>query len=337
MLKNKLKLLPIILIISLLLTSCQQKIYCIESQNFLMDTLMKIQIFTPNSKFSLSPYFDILEDLDKRYDRHWDNSFLYKLNHGTYNGSFTKDDLKILNKASYYYDKTEGLFDISIAPLLDLWDINSDSPKVPIQKEIDNLLPNVGFSKINFDSEILSIPPNIEIDFGAILKGFATDKLKEKLDKDNISSALIDLGGNIYAHGYKPDGTEWKIGIRNPEENANDYVGILSVHDKAVVTSGIYERYFIENNNIFHHILNPKNGYPVENNLLSVTIVSENGLDADILSTACFLMGLEKGLSFVNKLENVDAIFITKKRQLYLSSNLYDYWQQTDSNFVAIY
>ena len=177
----------------------------------------------------------------------------------------------------------------------------------------------------------------MKIDLGGIAKGYAADKIYKYLKEDeNLENALINLGGNIRILGNKEKNQPFSIGIQDPTKPRGNSIGNIKVSDKSVVTSGIYERYLEKNNKIYHHMLNPHTGYPFENNLSSVTIISDKSIICDALSTTTFGLGIEKGLKLIESLDNVDAIFVTKDKKIYLSSNLKDKLNLTDNSFTII-
>ena len=194
---------------------------------------------------------------------------------------------------------------------------------VPKKSKINKALKYVNYQDIILKNNRVKLSyPTQSIDLGGIAKGYVADQLKDFLESKQISSAIINLGGNILTIGNN-QGEDFKIGIKKPFAQKDDeYSATIHIRDKSVVTSGIYERYFEENNKIYHHILDPETGYPVENNLYSVTIISDRSEEGDALSTATFVMGLEKGLSFVNQSEGIEAVFITKDYKLHLSDGL---------------
>lgn len=174
----------------------------------------------------------------------------------------------------------------------------------------------------------------MQLDLGGIAKGYAADVAASIIKEHGNQAAIINLGGNVYAYGEKANGDSFKIGVQNPFSPRGAYLGILSVKDQTVVTSGTYERFFEQDGTVYHHILDPKTGYPVENNLESVTIVTESSMSADALSTMTFVLGLEKGLNLVESLDDVEALFITKDHQLYASSGFLNNFELTDDSFT---
>ena len=161
--------------------------------------------------------------------------------------------------------------------------------------------------------------PKCRIDLGGIAKGYIADRLKEYLEKEGIEHATINLGGNVLTIGTKPDGSDYKIGIQKPFAADGEVLEVLSVHDRSVVSSGDYERYFEKDGVIYHHILDPQSGWPVQNDLDQVTILSDSSADGDALSTTCYVLGLEKGMKLIQEMDDVEAIFVTKEGEIYRS------------------
>lgn len=157
------------------------------------------------------------------------------------------------------------------------------------------------------------------LDLGAIAKGYIADRIKDYLLEQGVKSATINLGGNVLCVGEKPEGTPFKIGIQKPFSDRSETIAVMNISDKSVVSSGIYERYFEKDGKIYHHILNPATGYPYDNHLVSVTIISDKSVDGDGLSTSCFALGLDKGMELINSLPDVQAVFITDDYELHYS------------------
>jgi thiamine biosynthesis lipoprotein len=209
----------------------------------------------------------------------------------------SKEVIDLLDKACYFARRTDGAFDPAIGPLVELWGIGTDHPYIPTQAEIDTLLPLVDWRDIRYDAEARTVflpKKGMKLDFGAIAKGYAADELIAIIDRANVKRAIVDLGGNVYVWGKKTDGTKWRVGIKNPYDPEGEPVIRLDIDSNTVVTSGTYERFFEQDGVRYHHILDPKTGYPAYNGILSSTIVCESSLVADGLSTSVFVMGKEK-------------------------------------------
>lgn len=212
------------------------------------------------------------------------------------------NSVNVFKKAFYITELTEGAFNMSIAPLVNLWDIKNRTIP-PTCEEIDYALSLSGEDKISFDNGKISFKfPGNGIDIGAIGKGYAGDVIAKELTELDLDYGIINLGGNIRVFGQKPDNKPFSIGIRNPlSDISSDIVLTVSIYSGSVVTSGAYERYFEYHGKRYHHIIDPSTGYPSESDLLSVTILSEDGVYADALSTGCFVIGLEKSKNVLKK------------------------------------
>ena len=217
-------------------------------------------------------------------------------------GALSKDCVNLIAKSLKIFYDTDGAFDITVYPLMEAWGFPAKKYQVPEKKTIENLLKNVDASKIHLNEKNASVtlPKNAEIDLGGIAKGYTSDKIMEIFRSYGVEAGMVSLGGNVQTYRTKPDGSLWKVGIENPDQG-KDYLGILTIRDQAVVTSGGYERYFEKDGKRYHHIIDPKTGYPAETGLKSVTVVSEDGALADGLSTALFVMGKAKALDYWNR------------------------------------
>ena len=208
---------------------------------------------------------------------------------------------------------------------MEAWGFPTQNFQVPSQEALDQLLPLTDAGNISYDKATKKISFGVEgmkIDLGGIAKGYTSSRIMDIYKENGISSGLVNLGGNVQALGTKTDGTKWKIAVQSPDDG-DDYLGILSIQDKAVITSGGYERYFEQDGVSYHHIIDPKTGYPAESGLVSVTIVSEDGTLADGLSTSLFVMGEEKTADFWRKhKDDFDAILMSDNGTLYVTEGL---------------
>lgn len=229
----------------------------------------------------------------------------------------------LIEDSLYYSELSNGTFDITVAPLSNLWNFTGDTHQVPSDEDITKSLSYVNYKNISVEENVVTLSnSNAQIDLGGIAKGFVADKIKSYMIQMGVNSAIIDLGGNILTIGSKDNNENYNIGIKKPFGNADEYAAIVKVSDLSVVTSGVYERYFYDNDILYHHILDTTTGYPVDNNLLSVTIISNESLTGDALSTTCFALGLKKGKKLIESTEDVEAVFIDKDYNLHLTSGL---------------
>lgn len=242
---------------------------------------------------------------------------------------FTVSDMlcDILQTGLRYSKASKGNFDITIAPVTSLWDFKAEDPKVPDGKAIKEALKYVDYRKLSIEGNHLGMmQPGQKIDLGGIAKGYIADDLKKYLQEQGVSGATINLGGNVLCIGEKNDGEAFRIGIQQPFADRNETAAVVGIKDLSVVSSGIYERYFrTEDGKLYHHIMNPKTGYPFENDLYGVTILSDDSVDGDALSTTCFALGKEKGMEYINSLDDVYALFITSDGKLWYSEGFKAY------------
>lgn len=233
---------------------------------------------------------------------------------------------KLVNYSAKYGKLSKGCFTMGIEPVSSLWDFSTEKPSVPQDTKIRQALTYVGDKHIHLQDDRLSFSlPGTGIEFGGIAKGFIADRLKDLLRQDGVTSALIDLGGNILCLGSKPDGTAFRIGVRQPFSDRDEIIDTVAVKDLSVVSSGIYERCFQQDGKFYHHILDPATGYPVDNTLMAVTILSKASVDGDGLSTTCFGLGLEKGMALIDSLDDVEAVFVTKDEKMHYSKGYAEY------------
>jgi len=232
----------------------------------------------------------------------------------------------VLQEALRIAERTSGAFDPTIGPLVDLWDIGGDNSQVPSQQAIDHARSLVDWRLVEIDSQrgTVYLPKQgMALDLGGIAKGYAADELVAIAQEAGIQQALFDLGGNIYAFGTKADGTPWRVGVKDPAQPGGSPALALAVQDRSVVTSGMYERFFEQEGIRYHHILNPATGYPVWNDIHSVTIVSKSSLLADALSTSVFVLGREKGLALLES-EDAEGVIIGEDNLVYPTSGIAD-------------
>lgn len=304
---NKIQSTILILITILSLFGCSRKEVFRDSQ-FLFDTICTIEASGDNAAAGIKAAFDALTDLQKKTDRFSDTSFVSQINKAKADEyiSLTDDLYHIFETALDIAENSGGAFDITIAPVSDLWDFKNGEHKIPNSNELKSATEKVDYRNLILDKETKSIRKKydyIKVDLGGVVKGYAADLANEILTRYNAEHIMIDLGGNIYVSGKNPKSPKghFTVGIQEPFEKAGVYTRTEVIDTGAVVTSGSYQRYFEKDGVIYHHILNPKDGYPVQNSVNSVTIVSDSALVADCLSTACFVLGVEEGESLADK------------------------------------
>lgn len=317
-----------------------------------LNTAVQITIYDSQDKALLDDCLALCDKYELVFSRTNEKSELYKLNHrkdtsdkdpntdrqttpypvsGTADTWHISEDLaSLLSEGLDITRESDGAFDIAIAPLTSLWDFTAEDPKVPDDAAIQKALPLCSSDGVTIDGQDITLPSDdIQFDVGAIAKGYIADRLKDFLVKKGVKSAIINLGGNVLCIGSKPDGTPFKIGIQKPFADRNETEAVMDITGKSVVSSGIYERCFKQGGKLYHHILNPKTGYPYDNSLISVTIISDQSVDGDALSTTCFALGPEDGLKFAEK-KGVQAVFITEDYKLHYTDGFRDEIRVTD-------
>lgn len=339
-----------IIISSALLLGCntqpssEQTESMVKTKNyFIYDTFVTVRVF--DEQFT-DEHFDeiesILNDIDIQMNRQLEDSEISQVNDmaGEKFVAVSEETFYVVEQAIKYAEMSNGIYDPTVGPLVDLWRIGSESVNLPSETQAAEVASLVNYRQVEFDKPnhtIKLLIPGMSLDLGSIAKGHAADRVAAYLTAHGFNSAIIDLGGNIVALGLKqPDGLPWRIGVQSPEEMRGENIGVLQIDNQTIVSSGIYERYFIENGEHYHHIFNTSNGFPVQNNLYSVTIVTEQSIDADALSTVGFVLGLEDGLQFIESLPSSEAIFITKEKDVYITTGLSNIFELTDHEYTLM-
>ena len=289
----------------------------------LFDTVISVQIFDSVDEDVLEGCEKLCKKYDSMFSNKIEDSEISRINSASGNPvEVSKETIKLIKKGIYYSEMSDGVFDITIAPVSNLWDFKAETPLVPSPEAIAEAVSHVNYENIIIrDNTVKLTDPHAGIDLGAIAKGYIADRIKDYLEEEGVRHAMINLGGNVLAMGSKLDGSDYNIGIQEPFDETGEPITSVKISDKSVVTSGIYQRYFKADGKIYHHILDPNTGYPCENNLYSVTILTDSSLTADALSTTCFLLGYDRGMKLINQLDNVDAVFITNDNQIHYSKN----------------
>ena len=302
---------------------------------FAMDTVMEISLY--GEEKLLGGCKDVIYDLEKKLSVTDDKSDVYILNS---NGrhTFDEDTLGLILRAIELCDLTGGAVDVTVYPLVKAWGFTTGEHRVPENGEISSLLSSVGYKKVIVSGSEVSLQSGMAIDLGAIAKGYASDKIVEYLKDNGVKSAIINLGGNVYALGKKPDGSPWRVAVENPF--GGGYIGILSVEDKCVITSGSYERFFTEGGKTYCHIIDPSTGYPADNGLVSVSVICSDGTFSDALSTALFVMGKERAIEFYKTHVGFDVILVEADGSITISEGIENTFERSadipESSFEVI-
>lgn len=311
----------------------------LSKTELLMGTVVTVTLYDSNDEGILDKVFTKVKELESTLSINENGTLVDKINEsaGIEPVKVDYDTYTVIKKGLEYAKLSNGLFDISVGPIVKLWNIGLPEAKVPTQEEIDSRIPLVGYSDVELNDEENTVflkRQGMMIDLGGVAKGYTADVISDILTEEGVKSAIIDLGGNIFAHGLKVDGSTWRIGIQNPFSDRGDIIGTITVKNKSIVTSGIYERYIEKDGIKYHHILSPKTGYPYENEIAGITIISDKSSDGDALSTSVFAMGVKEGMKFINTQEGIDAIFVTKDNKIYITDGIRDIFKLTNTDFT---
>jgi thiamine biosynthesis lipoprotein len=309
----------------------------------LLGTIIRISIHDGDyGQEDLEAVFERVAEIEARMstsEEDYDTTELLEVNRaaGDRPVQVSEDTFAVLERALEFSRATRGAFDVTIWPLVRLWDIGSGGESVPDDEAIERARALVDYSELELDpgSESVYLPRDgMGVDVGAIAKGYAADEAERILRDRGVEHALLDFGGNILLIGNKPDGSDWRIGVQRPDATRSEFIGVVRAANQTVVTSGPYERFFVEDGVRYHHILNPDTGYPARNGLQQVTIIADRSMDADAVSTATYVLGLSAGLDYVESVEGVEAIFVTEERHVYMTQGAAPVFTLTDEDFA---
>ncbi|WP_202127831.1 FAD:protein FMN transferase [Clostridium sp. C2-6-12] len=334
-------IITVLILCFIFITGKKEKIEVIKG-SYVLGTLINLKAFGKQAEKAINEAVDRLNDIDDKMSAFKEESDISRINSkaGLAKETVSKDTYFVVKEAVEYSKILEGTFDPTIRPLVKLWNIGTDKEIIPKEKQIEEALKLVNRDDVILDESNCTIMLrniNQALDVGGIAKGFAADVVRDTFRKYKVQSGLIDLGGNIFALGCKEDGSLWKVGIQNPFKPRGEYLGVLSVKDKSVVTSGNYERYFMKDGQRFHHILDPKTGYPSKSKIISATIISDNSIDGDGLSTGVYILGIEKALKIIESIEGIEAIFVTEDKEVCITSGINkSIFTLTDDEFKSV-
>ncbi|MFI3228112.1 MAG: FAD:protein FMN transferase [Clostridia bacterium] len=289
----------------------------------IFDTPVTISIYDDVEDQVLTDAFSLCRNFEQRFSKTVESSEVSKLNNADGETIQASDELVMLLKTALDFTKTtSGLFDVTTYTLSEVWDFKNPDPQVPSQDEIDYALSTIGYYNIVIEGNSVRLLNNAKIDLGGIVKGYAADEIKNFLIEQGVNHATINIGGNVLTIGKKNNTDLWAVGIREPFEDENTVLMSVEVDGLSVVTSGPYERNFTIDGVLYHHILNPKTGYPADSDLSSVTIITEKSIIADTLSTSCYLMGLDKAIELIESTADTEAVFIDNNGEIIVSSGI---------------
>lgn len=342
--RSKKSLAVIIFAISLLFTSCQSgtakaAAEPLSKTNYLLGTIIEVTIYDKQDEKIIDEVFARIAEIEREMTiNNADTSEIIALNNASGKNEvvLSPDTFYVVEKGKQYSEISNGIFDITVGPVVKSWNIGTEYAAIPDKNKLAEAVKLVDYTKLSLNKEKHSAyleEQGMKVDLGAIAKGYAADEAARILKENGVEHAIINLGGNVITVGGNPKGTPWRIAIQDPFNPRGEFIGVVTVADKTVVTSGTYERYFEVDGKKYHHILDPFTGYPVENNLFSVSIITDKSVDGDGLSTTCLLYGLEEGMKLIEKLDNVEAVFITADKKVYASSGLKEIFTITNPEF----
>lgn len=290
-----------------------------ERQTFCFDTVISVRFYADeNGEEIMDHCMQMCEDYENIFSRTREESELYSVNHRTQQTVEVSDEIaELVTVGLEYYEKSGGKFDITVAPLSDLWNFKSEAPSLPAQENIHAALEKVGTEKVHIQGNKLTFDsPDTMLDLGALAKGYAADQLKAYLEEEGVTSGLIDLGGNILTIGNRPDGGKWRIGLQKPFAERGESFETVEVSDETVVSSGVYERYFEKDGKIYHHILDPDTGYPSESDIQGISVICGSSLLGDALSTSCLAVGVEEAEKLVGQTKGARAVMVLENGKI---------------------
>ena len=327
------KLLAAMMLLGQLFLGCGAPKEPISKSGFYFNTVITVTLYDGGSEELLDECFALASQYEGYFSATIPDSDIAKINAAGGTPVTVHDEtVELLQMGVDYGALSDAAFDITIGALSNLWDISTkallaetDASMIPADSEIQAVLSSVDYRDIQIDGNDVSLKnPDAAIDLGGIAKGYIADRMKEYLNSQGVTSGHINLGGNVLVLGEKSDGSPYNIGVQRPFSLDGSVIATVQVTDGSVVSSGVYERCFTVDDILYHHILDTTTGYPYDNGLLGVTIITSSSADADALSTICFSLGLRDGMALVESLTDTEAIFITEDYELHVSSGMGD-------------
>lgn len=327
----KTKLFAIFLMLSFLLCGCAEKASEPAGINdtvkatkniFAMNTYITLTAYGETAGTALDEAESRIREIESLLSVTDENSELYAINHSEGTAvTLNIDTENVLSFALEMANKTNGALEPTIYPVLTAWGFTTENYQIPTQEKLDQLLQSVRFDKVQIENHALALPDGMQLDLGAVAKGYAGDEIVKLLKNSGVAFAIISLGGNVHTIGTKPDGGRWRVGLKAPDTDG--YIGVLEVADCAVITSGSYQKYFTGGDGRqYHHIIDPATGRPADSGLVSVTVVGREGKLCDALSTALFVMGAEDAIAYWRQYSNFEMILLAEKDGLYITEGL---------------
>lgn len=317
------------------LTGCggEQKVSSQSSQVFAMDTVMLLTVYGDQAQQGLDQAEQTIQKLEKLWSATDENSEIWALNHSGGNWvELSEDTREILSRGLELCALTDGALDLTAYSAVQAWGFPTGAYRVPDEAELEQLVGTIDYTQVELDDNQARLPEDMSLDLGAVAKGRLGEVLSQDLKELGVTSALLELGGNIQTVGTKPDGSSWRVGIQDPNSQEGGYLAIVEVADQAVVTSGDYQRYFEQDGQTYCHIMDPATAAPADSGVDSVSIVGSDGTVCDALSTALFVMGEEKGAQFWKDHPEMDfeAIFVSQDGSIAVTEGLEEHFTLAD-------
>ncbi len=290
----------------------------VSDSGFYLDTECTITVYDIDEKTGsdiISGAFALCKDYEDMLSKTIEGSDVYRINEaGGKAVEVSEDTLELIKTGIEMGKESDGKFDITVGRITDLWDFKAEDPEVPAETDIEEAKATVGYDRIKIDGKKVSVPEGTKIDLGGIAKGYISYKLAEYLEDNGAEHAIINLGGNVVTVGSKPDGSAWNVGIQDPNGEGQTIIGSTEAAGQSVITSGVYERKFEKNGKVYHHIIDPATGYPVDSDVEGVSLKcdSKDSGRCDAYSTICLLLGSEKGQKFIEDRDGFEAVFYKK-------------------------
>ena len=326
--KSRINTLILTVLVITFITGCRRTAEPVTETDFYLDTVVQITLYDTDGRNSciqnIRECFELIDRYECLFSATKEDSDIWNINHSNGNPVSVSDDtISLLHTAIYYSELSKGKVDLTILPLSELWDFGSEgNSHIPDDNAIQEAISHINYRTVHIEGNTVKLlDSDTAIDLGFIAKGYIADRLKEYLLEQGVKSACINLGGNLITIGTKPDGQPYRIGIQKPFSDEGEIITAIDVTDYSVVSSGVYERYFYEDGVLYHHLLDPATGYPADNNIAGVTILTPSSVDADALSTTCFFLGIDAGMELIESLEDVEVLFITMDGDIFCSDN----------------
>lgn len=319
---KKTLLCSLIITIVIALTSCGE-VQPVSKDNYFLDTTCNITVYQTGDSLdeataneAIDGAYKLCAKLEKLLSKTIQVSDVSKINDAKGDWVAVSDyTIELLNKGIEYSKLSNGQFDITVGGITEQWDFHTEEPKLPNEGKLADAVKHIGYSNVEIDeNRVHLLDPETQLDLGGIAKGYIGDKIAEYLEKKGVTSAIVNLGGNIICIGAKPVEDSFTIGVETPFSDRTEIVGSVQANDQTLVTSGVYERMFKIDDKIYHHILDAETGWPVDTDIYSVTLIADCGhsVDCDALSTTCLIKGYKNARKFIESRDGIEAVFVLK-------------------------